>query len=356
MKIDKGFETESVIAADLMLPGSRYAKEEIREQFYERLLAKIRSLPGVRSAGLVSVLPLEGEGWTDVVTLEGDRRPLMERPMANYRFVSTEYFSAIGIPLLQGRFIEDTDRNSMPAVISQTVAMRLFPGENPIGKRFRRADEKEAAFEIVGVVGDIRAASLQNAPGMLVYVPYWFRSRTNFSVVARTAMDPVTTAPALRAAVRETDSDVPLAGIRTMQQVVSDSVSQRRFQMALVLLFACTALILASLGVYGVVSFMVAQRRNEMGIRIALGATAANIHGMIFRQGLGPVLLGLLTGLAGALSVGRLLSSLLFDVSHHDPLTFAGVAIVLLGVASVACFIPSLRAVRSDPAAVLRYE
>ncbi len=356
MKIDKGFETESVIAADVMLPGTRYGTDEARMKFYDRLLAKTRSLPGVRHAGLVSVLPLEGEGWSDIITTEGDRRPLMERPIANYRFVSPGYFLAMGISLLKGRLIEDTDRNTMPAVISQITAARLFPGQNPIGKQFRRAMEKEKPFEIVGVVGDIHVASLHKAPGMLVYVPYWFRSRTNFSLVARTSMDPIGAAPALRAAVREIDPEVPVAGIRTMKQVVSDSVSQRRFQMALVLLFAVTALILASLGVYGVVSYMVTQRRNEMGIRIALGATAANIHRLILSQGLTPVLGGLALGIAGALALGRLLTSLLFEVGAQDPITFACVIVLLLAVAAMACLIPSVRAVRCDPADVLRYE
>lgn len=276
--------------------------------------------------------------------------------MANYRFVSPGYFSAIGIPLLRGRFIEETDRKAMPAVISQTTAQRLFPGQNPLGKQFHRALQTERAFEIVGVVGDIHVSSLEKAPTMQVYVPYWFRSRVNFALVARTSMDPAGAAPALRAAVRELDSEVPVSNIRTMKQVVSDSVAQRRFQMALVLLFALTALILASLGVYGVVSYMVTQRRNEIGIRIALGATAANIHRLILSQGLAPVLGGLVLGLAAALALGRVLNNLLFGVGAQDPITLAGVTTVLLAVAILACVIPSRRAAQSDPADVLRYE
>ncbi|MEO8126797.1 MAG: ABC transporter permease, partial [Bryobacteraceae bacterium] len=323
MKIDKGFETESTLAADIMLPGNRYGTDEARGQFYNRLLDKTRSLPGVRDAGLVSVLPLEGEGWGDMISVEGERRPMEERPLANYRFVSPGYFTAIGIPLLQGRFIEETDRKAMPAVISQTTAARIYPGQNPIGKQFHRATQSERAFEIVGVVGDIHVSSLQKAPTLQVYVPYWFRSRTNFSLAVRTSMDPTGAASALRAVVRELDSEVPISKVRTMQQVVSDSVSQRRFQMALVLLFAVTALILASLGVYGVVSYMVTQRRNEMGIRIALGATAGNIHRLILSQGLAPVIGGLVLGLAAALALGRVLASLLFEVGAQDPITFA---------------------------------
>jgi predicted permease len=312
--------------------------------------------PGVRAAGLVSVLPLEGEGWADMITVEGEQKSIMERPLANYRFVSPGYFQAIGIPLLAGRFIQDQDRNGMPAVISDTVAKEVFRGENPIGKHFRRGDPKEAPFEIVGVVADVRAASLQSAPAMMVYVPYWFRSRGKFSLVARTTIEPTTIAAALRAAVREVDSEVPIGEMRTMQQVVSRSVEPRRFQLMLIMLFGLAALTLASLGIYGVVGYIVTQRRAEIGIRMALGARAADVHTLIMRQGLSPVIAGLFIGLAGAFVVGRLLSSLLFQVTEHDPATFLGVSAALLVVAAVACFMPSRRAVQADPVTVLRYE
>ncbi|MGI8742345.1 MAG: ABC transporter permease [Bryobacteraceae bacterium] len=259
LQIDKGFETAHVIAADVMLPGARYPDGKARARFYERLLPKARGIPGVRAAGLVSVLPLEGEGWADMISVAGEQKSIMERPLANYRFVSPGYFSAMGIPLLAGRFIEDTDRNSMPAVISQTAAKKVFRGEDPIGKHFRRGDEKEAPFEIVGIVADVRAASLQNAPAMMVYVPYWFRSRMKVSLVARTTLDPAMAAGALRAAVREVDSEAPVGEMRTMEQVVSRSVEPRQFQLVLVLVlvFAFAALTLASLGIYGVVAYMV---------------------------------------------------------------------------------------------------
>ena len=356
LHIDKGFETTHVLAADVMLPGTRYPDNKTRTLFYERLLLKARAIPGVRAAGVVSVLPLEGEGWADMIAVEGEHKPLMEFPIANYRFVSPGYFSAMGIPLKAGRFIEDRDRNAMPAVISEAVAKKVFQGANPIGKHFRRGDQKEAPFEIVGIVGDVRAASLQNAPAMMVYVPYWFRSRLKFSLVARTVMEPAMLAPALRAAVREMDAEVPFGQMRTMQQVVSRSVEPRQFQLVLVLVFAIAALTLASLGIYGVVGYMVTQRRAEIGIRMALGARAADVHSMILRQGLTPVIVGLVLGLAAAFALGRLLSSLLFQVTDHDPATFLSVGLALLGVATLACFLPSRRAVRADPSAVLRYE
>ena len=356
MQIDKGFEASSAIAADVMLPGNKYADEKTREGFYERLLPKVRSLPGIRAAGLVSVLPLEGEGWSDVITIEGEHGRIMDRPMAAYRFVSPGYFEAIGIPLLRGRFIEDRDRAAMPAVISETVARRVFPGQNPIGRRFRRGDENEKPFEIVGVAGNTQTASLQKDPGLMVYVPYWFRSRMKFSLVARTTMDPAALGPELRAAVREVDSSIPVAELRTLKDVVSHSVAPRRFQLTLVLLFAAAALALAGLGIYGVVSYMVTQRRNEIGIRMALGATSTDVHNLVLWQGLKPVLGGLCVGLAAALAAGSLFSTLLFQVSGHDPATFAAVAILLVSIAAAACWIPIRRAVRADPASVLRYE
>ncbi len=356
MKLDKGFDTARIIAADLALPAARYKEEKTRVQFLDRLLLKLRALPGVKSAGIVSELPLEGEGWADMITLEGQHAPVLERPIVNYRFVSPGYFETLGIPLLQGRFIQDGDRKVAPAVISETVAKRVFAGENPIGKRFRRGDDKEAPFQVVGVAGNIRLSSLQQPAGLLVYLPYWYESRVKLSLVARTMMDPVLAAPALRAAVREIDSEVPLGEMRTMEQVVSRSVAPRRFQMTLVLLFAGAALVLASLGIYGVVSYLVIQRRNEIGIRMALGAARSDVYRMILRQGLSPVVAGLAVGLFAALALTRLLNSFLFQVSGYDPATFFGVSGVLLVIAALACWIPSRRAVRSDPAAVLRYD
>ena len=357
LQVDKGFDATSVIAADLTLPASQYQAEADRVKFLDRLLLRLRAVPGVKSFGLVSVLPLEGEGWSDVVSVVGRApAPYMDRPLANYRFASPGYFNAIGIPLLRGRFLEDRDRQVMPAVISSTLAQRVFPGENPVGKRFRRGDDDEAPFEIVGVAGDVSIASLQKPAGLVVYVPYWFRSRMKFSVVARTTVDPVLIAPALRSAVRELDANIPLGDVRTLQQVVTHAISPRRFQMTLVLLFAAAALVLASLGIYGVVSYMVTQRRNEIGIRMALGAASQDVYLMILQQGLAPVAAGLVIGILGAVALSRFLGSLLFQVSRFDPSTFAGVTLLLAFIATMACLGPSRRAVRANPSSVLRID
>jgi len=357
LRVDKGFDEAKVIAADVSLPAIKYKEHHDRTKFYDRLRTKLAGLPGVKTAGLVSVLPLEGEGWGDIITVAG-RAPvkISERPMGNYRFVSPGYFDAMRIPVLQGRTIRDEDRNRMPAVISNQVAKRVFPGQNPIGQRFRRADDSEVPFEIVGVVADINPVSLQQAPPLMVYVPYWFRTRTKLTVVASTSLNALAIAPALQSAIRDIDPDVPVAELRTLEQVVAKSISPRRFQMNLIVLFAITALVLASVGIYGVISYLVLQRRNEIGIRIALGAQAADVHRMILQQGLAPVIAGLIAGSAGALALNSVIRSLLFQVSALDPATYVTVCGLLLAVAIAACLIPSWRAARTDPAVVLRYE
>lgn len=357
LSIDKGFDTETVIATDITLPLNRYKDDAGQQGFYDRVLAKMREIPNVRASGIVSVLPLEGDGWGDAIQVAGEpRQQFSAQTLGRYRFVSPGYFSAMGIPLLAGRFIEERDRNAQPAVISERVAKQIFHGKNPIGRQFRRGDPDEKPFEVVGVAGDIRASSLESNAALMVYVPYWYRSRMRFSLVTRTAANPVSAAPAIRAAVRDVDPEVPVSHMRTMAQVVDRSVAPRRFQTTLVLIFAGAALILAGLGIYGVVSYLVTQRRSEIGIRMALGATSPEIHAMVLRQGLTPVLLGLTVGVIGALAAGKMLHSLLFQVSESDPATFLGVSAVLLAIAAISCYLPSWKAVNCDPAIVLRYE
>jgi ABC-type antimicrobial peptide transport system permease subunit len=214
----------------------------------------------------------------------------------------------------------------------------------------------QMVVEVVGVTPDIRSTDLDKAPVLTLYVPYWQRTRLSAGLLVRTAMDPRGVAAALRSAIWEVDSEVPISEMKTMQQVMSESVAQRRFQMTLVMVFAVAALALAGLGTYGVVSYTVTRRRAEMGIRLALGADRAEVLCMVLFQGMTPVLAGLAAGVAVALALGRLLESLLFQVSAKDPMTVAAVAVVLLGVAAAACGIPAHRASRLDPVTALRFE
>ncbi|HLM99195.1 MAG TPA: ABC transporter permease [Bryobacteraceae bacterium] len=353
MQVDKGFTTESVLAVDVALPDSKYDKQEQREQFYQRAVAGVESLPGVRSAAVINQLPLQGEMWVDIVWLPGDNRPMFERPFANMRFISPGYFKTLGIPLRRGRTFEQTDRGKKMAIISQRAAERLWPGQDPVGRQFGHNENE--MYQVAGVAADVRV-SLHQDPVLMVYLPYWDRARSNASLVVRTAMDSRAIAAAVRAEIWKIDPEVPVPAMRTMDQVVSDSVGQRRFQMSLLASFAAGALLLASLGIYGVVSYSVSRRRNEIGIRIALGARGGDVYRMVLRQGLAPVALGLIAGVAVALAAGRILSSLLFQVSPTDPFTIGAVTILLAAVAVVACSVPAVRAMRVEPMKALRYE
>jgi predicted permease len=356
INVDKGFETQRVLAVDVSLPSPRYQDHQKRIQFYQQVLARLKALPGVRSAGLVSRLPLAGEAWVDVISLPGDHRPVMERPMAPYRFVSPDYFQTVGIPLRQGRELNESDRNTHAVLVSERTARRVWPGQNPIGKQFRRGDESKPPQEVVGVVGDIRGSSLQEEPTLMVYVPYWSEPRNEASFTIRTAMDPHSLGASVRRAVWSVDPDMPISDLQTLEEITADSVAPRRFQMLLTALFAGAALLLASLGIYGVVSYSVARRTNELGIRMTLGAKPADLLRMVLRQGLRPVGLGLIAGVAAALSLGRVVGSLLFGVKASDPLTYGAVVILLGAVAVSACWIPGRRAARTIPMEALRCE
>jgi predicted permease len=289
----------------------------------------------------------------DLAAAEGDQRPLFERPMVNVRFVSPDYFKTLHIPFREGSSFEESQRNRKVVIISQGTARRLWPGQSPIGRRMLHNENPE---EVVGVTADIRSTSLDKDPVLIIYVPYWQRPRLSASLLVRSAMDPRGVAAGLRQAIRQVDADVPIPEMQTLQEVMSDSVAQRRFQMTLVMLFAAAALALAGFGIYGVVSYSVARRRTEMGIRMALGAGAGGLQRMVLWQGIRPVVAGLLVGIAAALAAGRILSSLLFQVSARDPLTIGAVAVVLLAVSAAAALAPARRATRVDPMKALRFE
>ena len=357
MHVDRGFQVERLISFDVSTSGARYrADEKLRAEFYRRLITNVEQTPGIRSVGLVSSLPLQGETWVDMVVREGDKRPLFENPLANYRMISPNYFATMGIALRSGRPFEEADRNRHVAIISNRLAEKVWPGKNAVGQRFRNADNEAPFSEVIGVTADIRGIALQNEPGAMVYVPYWSRVPRDVSVAVRTAMDPISMVPALRSALASADKEVPMAKVRTMEQVVSESVAERRFQMWLVVMFAASALLLASLGIYGVLSYTVARRTREMGIRMAVGATSADLRTLVLTQGMAPVAIGLVSGLAVALALGRAVQSLLFGLSAADPVVVALVVCVLASVALVACWLPARRAARMNPVLALRYE
>ncbi len=356
LDVNRGFETQRIVTVSLNLPNTRYPDREKRAAFLQSMLEHVQVLPGVTSAGVSNMLPLGGEGGNNLVAPEGSKVPLMERSLADIRQVSPDYFRTLGIPLRTGRFFGEGDRSHNVALVSPLTAERLWPGQNPLGKRFHVGGDQSPVNEVVGIAGDVRGVSLNKNPSATVYLPYWQRNFNQASLAVKTAMEPLAASSAIRAAIRAVDPELPVPAFRTMDEIVAESVAQRRFQMTLVLLFGLTALLLASLGIYGVVSYSVAQRTNEMGIRMALGAPRAGIRSLVLRQSLPPVMLGLGVGVVASLALGRVLSSLLFGVGTGDPLTIFTVIALLSAVAIVAAYIPAHRATQVDPITALRYE
>jgi len=357
LEADKGFAVRQVVTVDLNLPDTRYSDHPRKVQFTRSLLDSVRTLPGVITAGVSNKLPLSGEGGNNLLTLEGTTVPFTERPLADIRGVDPDYLRTMGIPLKQGRIFEDADREHRVALVSALTAERLWPGQNPLGKRFKIGDPDGPFIEVTGVIGDVRGVALEKAPSMTVYVPYWQRGTYGGpSLAVRTAADPLAISSAIRDAIRRLDSELPVPPFQTMQQIVDESVAQRRFQMSLILLFAVAALVLASLGVYGVVSYSVALRTNEMGIRMALGARHADILLTIVQQAMAPVAMGLASGLAASLVAGRLMAGLLYGVTPADAMTIISVLLTLAAAAVAAIVIPAWRATRVDPVTALRYE
>jgi putative ABC transport system permease protein len=351
--IPRGFDIERVLAVNVALPGTKYAKDADVTRFFETVLDRARALPGVESAAVCSYLPLQGESWIDIVKTENDPRSESQLPSANLRFISPGYFRTLHIPVRAGRDFEPSDRNRVVAIISQSLARKLWPNANPVGRKLIDIGQ---AHEVVGVVGDARSTSLDQNPVDMLYIPLWQRPQNSSSILVRTAMDPKSIAATLRAAVWSADVDVPVPEERTLEQIMSESVARRRFQMTLVLLFAIAALALAAFGTYGVVSYAVARRRAEIGIRIALGAGRGRVLGLVLRQGMTPVFAGLAAGALAAVAIGRYVSSLLFEVSPHDPAAFAIAAVVLVAVSALACWIPARRAAGVNPLDAIRYE
>jgi ABC-type antimicrobial peptide transport system permease subunit len=267
----------------------------------------------------------------------------------------------MAIPLMEGRYFTDNDRGKRVVIVSKSVADHLWPGQNPVGRECLAAWGELQRSEVIGVVGDIRTVRLEYPPLLMVYVPDSYGQLTpgapeSASIVVRATMDPGTIATSVRGVLRSVDPNVPILALRPMTQVVSENVEARRFQMLLAALFAVCALLLASLGIFGVVAYSVEQRRHELGIRLALGAHRAGILGLILRQGMTPVVVGLAAGIAVAAAGGRLIQSLLFGVSGFDPVTIASVTLIVVFVATLASYIPARRAMRVDPMVALRYE
>jgi predicted permease len=355
MRVDRGVEVDHVLTQEVSFLSPKYANGS-RWGFIQDTLDKLSHIPGVRAAGAVSQLPLLGEEW--VGSLRDPDRPQLawqQNPVANFRFVTPGYFPAMGILLRQGRWLEATDRNRAVAVVSESAAGFLWGRENPIGKHVRGAGPSKPALEVVGVVGEVRG-KLQDAPPMMVYEHFGRLqpSAMSFVLRAESRLAPVTAAT--RSILASADPEMAFSPAHTMRQILNGSVASRRFQMYLAATFALSALALSALGIYGVVSFSVARRTPEIGIRMALGASTPQILNMVVRQGMFSVTAGLAAGMACSVWVNRLIASQLFGVAANDITSFAGVGLLLFVVGVCACWIPAHRATRIDPLAALRLE
>jgi len=360
MRVPLGFNSKNVLTIELFSPDVTEARPDARVlEKWQSVLEKVRSLPGVQSAGLVNNLPISGGVATDFEIPGRPPFPADDEPSAEIRIADSDYFRTMQIPILEGRGFSQRDMpNSRKVVlINRTMAERFWPGEDPVGKRLTMKDwGPPLTGEIVGVVGDVR----QNGPDMpvssMIYWPYTqFPSLFN-CLVLRTTADPRSVLNGVRSQIWSVDPDWPLAEVRTMEQVLTDSVAQRKFSLFLAGIFALISLALAVIGIAGVMAFTTEQRTQEIGIRRALGAQAADVLQLVLGQGFRLILLGIVLGLAATLGSSRLLTHLLFGVRANDPLTYFAAASVLVIAAAIACYLPARSAARVDPMAVLRYE
>jgi len=360
--LDPGFRSENLLAMKVDLPELKYSDPTRRSTFYEELLRRVRELPGVSAAAVASNLPLTYDGDSIDISVEGQPDPPPnERPSVITRVVSPGYFETMGIPLVRGHEFtaKDNEKTVPGVVISEKTARYFWPNENPLGKRLKPGSSTSSSRwrQVIGIVKDVRQNDFVADPGLQIYLAY--RQVDAFppnALVLRTTVDPMSLGPAVRRVVQEVDKDQPVSDIRTMSEIVSAAVARQRFSMLLLGIFAAVALTLAGIGIYGVMSYSVAQRTREIGIRMALGAQKSDVLKMTIGQGLQLVIVGVVIGLAAALVLTRVMSSLLFGVSATDPTTFVTISLILLSVALTASYVPALRSMKVDPVIALRYQ
>ena len=358
LDVDPGYRADNLLTARLQLP-PRYSEQFRRVQFYEQTLQRLEALPGVQAVGVTSHLPLTNYNLGGNVRVEGRVKPEGEQetsaPIAS---VNPDYFRAMGIGLRAGRVFTDLDGKGAPsvAVLSEALARELFPDDDPLGKRLVIAAAGGESTTVIGVVQDIRHQGLDQQIDLACYLSFRQTPRPGVALLLRTGGDPRSLTTAVRAAVREVDPALPVFQIMTMNERLSNSVGARRFNLMLLGAFAGLALLLAGVGVYGVISYVVTGRTHEIGIRMALGAQSSDVLGLFIRQGMTLVLLGVGLGLFGAFALTRVMTGLLFAVGAKDPVTFAAVAVLLSLIALLACYIPARRAARVDPLIALRHE
>lgn len=358
--VEPGYDPKNLFTAVIQLSDSKYPNHSPQQvRFYRELLPRLEALPGVRSVAIGNSLPLTQKGVRGVLTIEG--RPLAsvsEKPWVEISEVSKDYLRTMGVKLLAGRWFTEQDDENAPiaVIINETLVRRHFPGEDPIGKRLIFNYPAAHTETIVGVVADMKRYGLDADARPELFRPYLQQSLllSHMKLVIRTTGDPLDLTSAVRNAVLSVDPDQPIYNVMTMEQRLADSLAPRRFQTFLFGLFAAVALVIAMVGVYGVLSYLVSQRLHEVGIRLALGAQPLDVLKLILRQGMGVILIGVVIGLAASFGLTRIMKSLLFGVSATDPTTFAAIALLLAAVALGACYLPARRATKVDPMIVLK--
>jgi putative ABC transport system permease protein len=362
--VDTGFRADHLLTGRVMLSGDAWNSEARRLAFYDDVLARAKAVPGVRDAALTLSLPIDGSNWGSIFTVRDKPvPPRAELPSAAFVPVSPGYFSTMEMRLLKGRAFDDRDgpQGARVIIVNELLARQLWPGEDPIGKQLKQGwpetPETDAPWRtVVGVVADVKLEGVDRPTPMQAYLPLRQTPVRSIAIVARTAMEPTGAAAPLEAAVLASDKDLPLTRVLPMTQLMRDAVARQRFSTVILALFSAVAILLAAVGLYGVVSHSVTERTREIGVRMALGAERGQVLRLFVRHGLATAAAGTVIGLGGALALSRWLESLLFEVKPSDPLTFVAVAVLLLAVAMVACYLPARRAARIDPLLALRTE
>jgi putative ABC transport system permease protein len=359
--VPPGFNTAGALAVGIPLSPRKYTDEDQQAAFYTQLIERVSGLPGVEAAGAVSILPLGGGSFIDSLVIDGRTPyPAGEEPTADWYSATPGYFKVMGIPLLRGRLFTERDAKGAPrvAIINEKMAKTLFPGENPIGKRFNSGGEPTAYREIVGIVGDVRHYSLDQETTAQIYEPnaQWPSPYSYMTLIARASGDPTSLAAAIRGEVLKIDKEQPIVEVKTLDQFLSTSVAQQRFSALLFGIFAVAAMALACVGIYGVLSYSVAQRRREIGVRMAMGACSRDVLKLVVGQAMLLTFAGVVIGLGAAFALTRLMGAMLFGVSPTDPMTFGLVSLILVAIALLAALVPAWRATKVDPMIALRSE
>jgi putative ABC transport system permease protein len=361
LHVPLGFNPEKVLTMELFLPDASEVSSDTRStQTISAVLERVRTVPGVQSASIVNCLPISGGVSTDFAIVGRPQAKAGDEPSADIRVIDAAYLRTMQIPLLRGREFSERDSAAAPKamLINQTMADTFWPDQNPLGAHVTMLDwGPPLTGEIVGVVADVKPNGPQEPVGSMIYWPYaQFPSLFNYLVVGTAGTDPLAVLPGIKAQVYSVNPEQPVSQIQTMEQVLGEALAKRRFSLFVIAIFAGLSVLLAAIGIAGVMAFLVAQRTQEMGIRMALGAQRSDVFSLVLHQGMRMISLGLFIGLAGAFGLTRLLSSMLYGVKPGDPLTFALVSAFLIAIALLACWLPARSATRVDPIVALRYE